>query len=80
MNSTVDAIIAREEAFLEVLVTARTEAGNTTGIVELKLPDGREERYINLAALSAHIAELDARIALLKAGRQGAQFVGQTYR
>ncbi|MDE0033309.1 MAG: hypothetical protein OXU75_09275 [Deltaproteobacteria bacterium] len=80
MSSAVDAIIARDEAFLEILVNARTEAGTTEGIVEISLPDGRQERYINLQALSTHIAEVDARIAILKAGRIGAQFVGQVYR
>ena len=76
----VEALIARDEAYRDVLVTARREAADTLGIVELELPDGRHERYANTATLNLAIAELDARLALLRAARSGALFVGQTYR
>ena len=76
----VEALIARDEAYRDVLVTARREAADTLGIVELELPDGRHERYANTATLNRAIAELDARLALLRAARSGAQFAGQTYR
>ena len=74
------ALIRRDEEYLAVLVKAREDATDTNGIVDLQLPDARREVYRNPAALSAHIAELDARLAILRAGRNGQQFVGMAYR
>ena len=74
------ALIRRDEEYLAVLVKAREEATNTTGIVDLTLPDGRREVFRAPSSLTAHINEIDARLAILRAGRNGRQFVGMAYR
>ena len=74
------ALIRRDEEYLAVLVKAREAATDTNGIVDLTLPDGRREVFRAPAALTAHINEIDARLAILRAGRNGQQFSGRAYR
>ena len=80
LDDHLSSLIARDEAFLGVLVAARHESADTRGLVQVQFPDGRTEIYRNPATLSLAIAELDARLSILRASRSGAQFVGQTYR
>ena len=74
------AIIARDSAYQNVLIAARAEATDTGGLLEIKLPDGREERFRSPATLTALIDQMDARLSILRARLSGHQFVGSTYR
>ena len=71
-----EASIAADIEYLDVLVKARSDAADTKGIQSLTLPDGRTEVYRGVAALDGQIATVRDRIARERAFQQGARFVG----
>ena len=78
-RTDLDAQIAADEIFLEAAEKARIEA-LASGIFMLQLPDGTMQQYKNAATIDAHIAQVRARLNLLRRGQAGHQLIGQQYR
>ena len=73
---SLEAQIAADEEYLQLLITTRTAAADTKGIQTLTLPDGTTEQYRGLAAVDDRIGILRDRISRERAVQAGSRFVG----
>ena len=73
-----DVIVGQEREILALLIEQRKESAETSGITELTLPDGRQEKYADLGVIDRRIAEVRARIAWYEAAARGQSVPGLT--
>ena len=78
-RTDLDAQIAADEGFLEAAEKARTDS-LATGLLMLVLPDGTTQQYKSPRVLDSMVAEVRARLNLLRRGQSGHQLVGTQYR